>query len=234
MDKKKSQLQERLTSLYLRLNGYLQSGYIPHSEIWGNAGTDIDRIGIRFPHHSQHEREIQESTELLIPNDSIDIVIAEVKASKVAFNDTLKKEEKRANQNWEQILRWIGLFYEQEIDDLVPKIINVVKRNGEKSDNSFSIVKHSNDFNKITLRPILFVFDKPINPESSKLWIDGITVMKYLWDCFCPEIRRDCCSTNYPLSLWGTEYEDIVEYFKNRHIAQKGVGTLDNLYEKLI
>lgn len=46
MSKQKSQFQERLVGLYLRLNGYLQSGFIPHSEIWGNAGTDIDRIGI--------------------------------------------------------------------------------------------------------------------------------------------------------------------------------------------
>lgn len=234
MDKKKSQLQERLTNLYLRLNGYLQTGYIPHSEILGNAGTDVDRIAVRFPYHSQPERKIQESPKLLIPQDSLDIVIAEVKANKVEFNDTLKKSKNRANENWEQILRWLGLFSKNEIDILVPKIINITQKNGIKSKGKFPIIEHNNNFNKITIRPILFVFDKPVKPENSKLWIDGMTVIEYIWECFCPEIIREECSTKYPLSLWGTEYEDIVKYFKDRDKANLGVGTLDELYEHLI
>lgn len=92
----KSQFQERLVSLYLRLNGYLQTGYIPHSEKWGEAGTDIDRIGLRFPLHSQREREIECCPLLNIPKDSIDIIIAEVKNESLKFNESITKEEKGA------------------------------------------------------------------------------------------------------------------------------------------
>lgn len=231
----KSQFQERLVSLFLRLNGYLQTGYIPHSDIWGNAGTDIDRIGLRFPFHSQPERKVKSSPYLKIPETSIDIIIAEVKSSKLKFNDTLKKDEDRAIQNWEQIFRWLGLFEKEEIDQLVPKAKDIVNLNGDKSiNNGFQILEHKNRFGEISIRPILFVIDKEYKPESSKIWIDGITLLNYFWECFCPEVKNIDCSTRYPLKLWGTEYEDIVDYLKNRHEQGLNKGTLDDMYKSFV
>ena len=36
------------------------------------------------------------------------------------------------------------------------------------------------------------------------------------------------------MNLWGTEYEDIVIYLKDRHKNNKGKGTLQDMYDCLI
>jgi len=230
----KSRFQEKLVGLYLRLNGYFQTGYIPHSEIWGNAGTDIDRIALRLPFHSQPETTVKPSPELKIPDSTIDIIIAEVKLSRVEFNDTLKNLEKRALQNWEQIFRWIGFFNEKEIELLSPEAIDLVKLDGAKShDNSFRYIERKNEFGVITIRPILFIIDEECEQNFSKLWIDGETMINYMWECFCPVVR-DGCSTKYPFKLWGEEYEDIVNYFKIRHEQGLKKGTLQEMYKSFV
>jgi hypothetical protein len=149
MTKQKSLFQERLVGLFLRLNGYFQTGLISHSDNWGNAGTDVDRVGIRFLEHSQTERGIECSKKLKIPENSIDIIIAEVKNKQLSFNDTLKKEEYRASINWRQILTWVGLFKSDEIELLIPKLIDLVKKDGLLSNNTFDGIGHKNKFSWI-------------------------------------------------------------------------------------
>ena len=235
MDKKaKSQFQERLVNLFLRLNGYLQSGYIPHSEKWGNAGTDVDRIGIRFPNHSQEEREVSCYEKLDIPNDSIDIILAEVKNNSLKFNDTISKIEKRAEVNWKQILNWIGLFDQEQIQILIPKMIAVTQNHGLIQNSSYPKYVHENQYGKITIRPILFSIETDKSETDTKKWINGKEIISFIWDCFCPEIRRDECSTRYPFTLWGDEFSDIVEYIKKRHQDEIGIGTLEEMYTELI
>lgn len=50
---KKSEINEMLTALYLRLNGYFTTGLVVHSDEWGNVKTEADVVAIRMPHHSQ-------------------------------------------------------------------------------------------------------------------------------------------------------------------------------------
>lgn len=238
-DKKKSLFQERLVCLYLRLNGYLQSGYIPHSAIWGNAGTDIDRIAVRFPLHSQPEREIGCSPLLELPDElatenPIDIVIAEVKNKKLSYNDTLVKTENKALENWGQLLRWIGLFEATEITNLTTQLIAVAGKNGAKNNGSVEIIQHRNSFGFITIRPILFSIEKAKNEDSTEFWINGIEILDYIWECFSPELPRIACSTTYDFKLWGFEFMDIVSYLKDRYKNDQGVPTLDEMYRKLI
>lgn len=232
--KAKSQFQERLVNLFLRLNGYLQSGYIPHSEIWGNAGTDVDRIGIRFPNHSQEEREISCYENLDIPKESIDIILAEVKNSSLKFNDTITKIENGAEINWGQILNWIGLFDKEQIQHLIPKMISITEKHGQIENNSYPKYIHENQYGKITIRPILFSIETDKAEKDTKKWINGKEIMSFLWYCFCPEIRRDKCSTRYPFTLWGDEFLDIVEYIKRRHKKGLEIGTLEEMYKELI
>lgn len=235
MDTKiKSQFQERLVNLFLRLNGYLQSGYIPHSEKWGNAGTDVDRIGIRFPNHSQEEREILCYKNLDIPNESIDIILAEVKNNSLEFNDTITKIERRAEKNWAQILYWIGLFDDEQIQQLIPEMIAITGKHGRIENETYPNYIHENRYGKITIRPILFSIETDKAKTDKKKWINGEEMILFIWDCFCPEIRRDECSTRYPFTLWGDEFADIVEYIKGRHKEGIGIGTLEEMYNELL
>jgi hypothetical protein len=229
-----SQFQERLVSLYLRLNGYLQSGFIPHSNNWGNVGTDIDRIGIRFPNHSQDDREVDCSPLLMIPENSIDIIIGEVKNNSLSFNNTLTETDNNAERNWGQILKWLGLFSTDEINLLIPKLIDSVRKNGSPVNEKFEIITSNNKFGEITIRPILFAIEKDKSQENTKLWINGDEINAYIWECFCPEEPRDNCSTRYSFELWGTEFFDIVKYFKDKHKEGKSIGTLEEMYEKLV
>lgn len=233
-EKNRSQLQERLVSLYLRLNGYLQSGYIPHSEVWGNVGTDIDRIGIRFPHHLQVEREILDDPKLDIPKTSIDIIIAEVKNSSLKFNDTLFKADKRAEKNWFQILNWIGLFDTKEVQKLIPEMIKGVERHSIKTSKTHFKYEFKSKFGLITLRPMLFSIEKNKKEVENKIWINGEDILSFIWKCFCPEFKRAASSTKYPYALWGEEFFDIVNYIKMRHEKGEDVGTTEEMYSQLI
>lgn len=230
MSKKKSLFQEKLVGLFLRLNGYVQTGLISHSDNWGDAGTDIDRIGIRFPNHSQTEREIDCSKKLMIPEKSIDIIIAEVKNKDLSFNEPLREKNKRAKTNWNQILNWLGLFKMDEIEILIPKMIDLVKKNGVSKNRSFEMVKHNNDFGEISIRPILFAIEMT-EKKDNKLWINGNEIIEFVWKCLCPEENKSECSTRYDFNLWGSEYMDIVKYFKN-HALKK--PSLEELYDKFV
>ena len=234
MGKEKSLFQERLVGLFLRLNGYFQTGLISHSENWGDVGTDVDRVGIRFPNHSQPERCVDCFPKLMIPNDSIDLIIAEVKNKVLAFNDTLKLEENRASVNWRQILSWIGIFEVAEIEHLIPNLIGLVEKDGSTMNKEFyGIIHHNDKYGKISIRPILFAIE---NTEElkDKLWINKDDIIQYIWECFCPAENRCDCSTRYDFSLWGSEYLDIVKVFKDRHKAGIDKPKLEDLYSMVI
>ena len=230
MNKEKSLFQERLVGLYLRLNGYFQTGYIPHSSQKGQIGTDFDRFAIRFPRHSQPEREIKECPCLKISNGKIDIVLAEVKNSDLKFNKTIKTGGSKAVENWEQLLRWSGLFEHKEIDSLVPQLISVVDQDGIKKGDDFNYIVHSNEFGEIAIRPILFSIENPKSENDLKIWINGDDMISYIWDCLCPSANRKDCSIKYPYEAWGFEYSDIVRYFKARNKEGKGKPSTKDLY----
>lgn len=60
--------------------------------------------------------------------DCIDIIIGEVKMRKAAlkFNDPIRVHANRG-ENWDKILKWIGLFDEDEVCELSPFVTNLVK-----------------------------------------------------------------------------------------------------------
>jgi hypothetical protein len=73
----KSDIQETLVSLYLRLNGYFVSGFIVHAS--RGVGTEMDVLAVRFPKHQEPEREGQPCRYLAAPTDQIDFLLGEVK-----------------------------------------------------------------------------------------------------------------------------------------------------------
>lgn len=189
---------------------------------------------MRFPGHSQEEREIKCSSVLNIPQDSIDLIIAEVKNNSLNFNDTITKTKKRAKDNWTQMLNWIGLFKKQDFDVLISDLIDLANKNGTKQNDSFGKIEYKSNYGLITIRPILFAIEKSKSNHDSKIWINGTEILKFIWECFCPEILREGCSTRYPFKLWSSEYSDIVEYIKDRDKKGQDIGSLDDMYSELI
>ena len=224
----KGKFYEILVRLYLRLNGYLQTGLISHSAEWGNNATEIDSIAVRFPLHSQPERQVGFCPVLAPSNTTIDIVLAEVKTSSVEYNKPLKTGHKLADRNWTQILNWIGLFEQSELGTLLPLLQSIADSdisslNGIEANSIYGIVK---------IRPIIFSIKSPINEQTPKAYINGDKIIDYLWLCLCPSAKRLDCSTIYPLGNWGLEFEPIVDYFKQRNESKSGKPTLQELQEK--
>ena len=73
----KSDIQETLVSLYLRLNGYFVSGFIVHAP--HQVGTELDVLAVRFPRYIEPEREVHGCEHLAIPSEKIDFIVGEVK-----------------------------------------------------------------------------------------------------------------------------------------------------------
>lgn len=230
MNKEKSLLQERIFGLYLRLNGYFQSGFIPHSDKWGNAGTDIDRLGLRMPFHSQREREVECDEKLNIEMESVDFIICEVKNNETKFNKSLTVEGD-SKSNWTQIACWSGLFLDDQIEEIVNNGPSLVSGTVD-SPKKLELI--SDRFGSVIIRPVLASFETNESKNEKFTVISGIDIIKFIWRCFAPDIRRVHCSTTYPYILWGSEYTDIVEYFKGRVKNNQGLGTLDDLYNSLL
>jgi hypothetical protein len=221
----KGSFYEILVKLYLRLNGYFQSGLISHSAEWGNNATEIDIMAIRFPSHNQTEREIHFCPILSPSSTSIDIVIAEVKASSVTFNNPLKYGHPLADKIWNQVLNWIGLFEQEEITNLLPTLkakadTNTSDLNGIEANSIFGVVK---------IKPIIFSIESVISNSNPKAYINGEEVIDYIWLCLCPDAKRENCSTIYPMSNWGLDFEPIVEYFKSRNESGDGKPTIKDI-----
>jgi hypothetical protein len=226
----RSEFQEKLVGLFLRLNGYFQTGYMPQSEVWGNNGTDFDRVGIRFPLHSQSERGEIFSAHLDIQNKAIDIIIAEVKNSSMKFNDAIKSVNNRSNINITQLLRWCGLFEDEEIINLTIQFLSITDNDALAVNKSFAKIEHKNRFGAITIRPMIFSIETAHEEGENIMFINGINIIEYLWECLCPDEKRIDCSTRYPFKNWGFEYADIVGYIKERHLKGESIPTTSDLY----
>lgn len=220
----KGKFYEILVRLYLRLNGYLQTGLISHSAKKGDNATEIDSIAVRFARHNQLEREVGFCPVLNPSSDYIDIVLAEVKSTSVEFNQPLKTAHKLSDRNWTQILNWIGLFEESEILKLIPHL----KSCADSDASNLVGIDAISIYGSVKIRPIIFSIHSPISKDNPKAYINGEEVIDYIWTCLCPSAKRGDCSTKYSLSNWG-EFEPIVDYFKKRNDANAGIPSHSDL-----
>jgi len=206
----KSRMQEKLVGLYLRLNGFFQTGLIVHSEVKGRNRTELDRIAVRFPNHRQEDRQVDLCTKLGSKGSVIELLIVEVKNTKLVFNDVLHDKSKNAEANWYKILSWAGLLPKDEIERVTSLLIESLI-NGKAG--QFETVVAENAAMAIQIKPLL------ICVEGSGEYIEsgGITgqdIIDYIWMCLCPQVPRGTCSEKYDLKLWGDEFEHLITFFK--------------------
>lgn len=215
----KSNLQEKLVALYLRLNGYMTTGLILHSPNDKAVEGEIDIIGVRFLNHKQPDRVIECAKELEIPNDvRIDIIIGEVKGGKnpLQFNDSVRIYLERVKK----LFQWIGISEDKDLDNLVISFMNEIQVKEIQKPSPFPIIRHSD----VSIRPILFAPDKTLQKHNQLRFINGKELITFCWNCFRPENRRETCETDYQaMNNWGEQFERLVGYFKNLNIQSPGV-----------
>ena len=229
--KEKSNIQESLVKLYLRLNGYFTTGFIIHSS-YNKINSEIDNISIRFPHHNQNDTE-HNSSEYLGISKNIDIIISEVKSKniKLQFNKSLY--EKNCSQNWNKLLSWIGVFSSSQIDKISTEIIEIIKPTQNSNLKNFrSIENIKTDFGLVNLRAILFSPEKTSTNSSDKI-INWTEINDFIWLCLCPNKERINCGTRYDFNAWGIEFKDIIKAYKSRQKNQNKFKDINELYHDI-
>lgn len=230
-DKEKSNIQENLVKLYLRLNGYFSTGFIIHSSE-NKINSEIDNISVRFPLHHQNDTE-HNSSDYLNVSKNIDIVISEVKSKglKLQFNKSLY--EKNCVQNWHKLLSWIGVFNSSQIEMISDEMIRLIKPMPNSKLKDFRVIENiKTDFGLVNLRAILFSPEKTSNNSSDKI-INWTEINEYIWSCLCPKEERINCGTKYDLTAWGTEFNHIVEVYKSRKEEQNKLKDIEELYTEI-
>jgi hypothetical protein len=217
---------ELLSKLYLRLNGYLLTGLIVHAR-QGNA-AEIDIIAVRFPNSNDTEREIGHSEWLQIPTDKIDIIIGEVKSGNptIKFNVPLIQNRHDAIR---KILRWIGLFTDDEITSLTPQLHRNIQDYLNPITDEFPTLP---SFPNSVIRCIFFAPEQGEPNHAQRRYVYGQVMLDYIWNCLCPDFKRIDCDHHYDYNLWN-EYEPIVRYLKERNENNLPVGTIQELFDYL-
>jgi len=108
---------EELGYWFLRLNGFLTiPNFIVHPDDASGQHTDIDLIGVRFPFRSELLRNPMPDFPLFTSIENVPyIVFAEVKQGECGLNRALLH---RGNQNVIRVLRAIGVFPEDDIEQM--------------------------------------------------------------------------------------------------------------------
>lgn len=227
-DKQKSNTQELITSLYLRLNGYLTSGFIFQSSE-DKVGGEVDLIAIRFPLHRQDETEHNSSDFLEITND-IDIIIAEVKSKgqQLQFNNSLRNEH-----NISRLLRWIGLF-DDNIISSVTKVLQdlVTPKQNTKRQGLLSTDPIATKFGNVKVRPVIFSPER-VELNNADKFINWTEINDFVWSCLCPTEKREECGTRYDFTAWGQGLNEIVKVYKDGQKNSKKPQTIEEIYSLL-
>lgn len=224
----RSDVQETLASLYLRLNGYLISGFIVHAR--DRVTTEMDVLAVRFPRHQEPEREVQCCQHLAIPSNQIDFIVGEVKGGEGTVNFNVRF---RANPGAiKTVLRRFGAFDEPEIarvTSAVPALLDSANLRRAPGFPELDVaVPGALGPGAAKLRFIPFATEQERRNGQGRPYLFADDLLDFVWLCFRPEQRRPLCDDRYNYELWGQQFTAIVQHLKdpNRHTP----GTIGDLY----
>jgi hypothetical protein len=220
---KRSDIDELLVALYLRLNGYFTTGLIVHSHIQGQAKAEFDCLAVRLPNHSQEDRQIESDAFLDMKPGTTDFIFCEVKhePNMVSFNKSAREDPSVLAA----MLRWTGLFEREKVANVAERLHQLVNSydNAETAKNG---VREGN----IRVRAILCCPKMATKPGG--WYLTGDVILPYLQACFNPQLARATCSTRYNFEQWTYPLNSIVRFVKDK----TRVGTvpdLEALYSEL-
>jgi len=220
----KSDIQETLFTLFLRLNGYFLTGYISHAPQGKRNRTEIDTLAVRFPNHVEPCLNIDPCPALKVPRDSVDCLICEVKGGnrQINFNSAFREDQRSIRDS----LCRIGILTVDEVDAVIPQIVSVLKPSTIKKQSTFPTIPICNG--RAQLRFILVAAEQTRGARNHGPYLYGDDLIEDIWRHFRPNIPRPESDTRYNRDLWGEEYKFLVKYFKDRE--QQKPGTIEDIY----
>jgi len=110
---------ERLAAWYLRLTGYLTiPAFILHRS-GGGQRTEVDVIGVRFPHRDEFGVGDVDDDALGYSRDCVHVILAEVKLADAQLNETWTNASKG---NIHGILQAIGFVPKEDVGDVAEQL----------------------------------------------------------------------------------------------------------------
>lgn len=219
----KSDIDEILVQLYLRVNGYFTTGLIAHSSEWGQARTEVDCLAVRHPYYGELERQIGPSEFLGANEGKIDLILCEVKSDPqmIGFNRALREDDTALTS----ILRWSGLFPEEQLNAVAGKLRPLLQDDVGIDCAKVGVVEEGVRIRALTCCPSAAAED------TGRWCLMGCEILDYLNQCFNPEERRESCSTRYNFQQWGFPFEPIVRYIKNANPTDSVKLSLQGVYK---
>lgn len=215
-------IHEALAILYLRLNGYLTTGFIAHSGRSGETLGEIDCLAIRHPYHSQPQREIESSKFLNLRPKEVDVIICEVKSSiaGLRFNESL-------HEALPIVLSWAGLFTEEQVCRVVKDLLLQMKCNDPAVQMCNGVVEHG-----CRVRLLLCCPPCKEDEEINRWCLRGPEMLHYIATCLKPQEPRQQCSTRYDFGQWTYALSPLVTYFKC--LQKSDSPSLEGLYRHIL
>jgi len=222
----RSDIQETVVSLYLRLNGYLVSGFIVHGP--HRVTTEMDVLAVRFPNHQEPEREVQCCRHLAIPPDQIDFVVSEVKGGQGTVNFNTRF---RANPGAiRTVLRRFGAFDDAEIArvaTVVPALLDPTRLRSAPGFPELDVAVPGQP-RPAKLRFLPFAAEQNRCDAQGRPYLFVDDLLEFAWECFRPEQRRTLCDDHYNYELWGLQFTPMVQHLKDPN--RTSPGTIEDLY----
>lgn len=220
-----SDVDEILTALYLRLNGYFTTGLIVHSPEWGHAGTEVDCLAIRNRYHTQTDRQVDTSDFLDVDPTKTDLLICEVKSdvNYLGFNESIRKDLSLLDA----AMRWAGILPEEDIETIVEQLQPLLDDNASADQLKAGVVTDS-----YRIRPLLSCPSALDDDVANRWCLIGSELLKYIHTCLNPEERRETCSTRYNFQQWSYPYVRLVQFIKDQD--PQDVPDLSDVYNFLL
>lgn len=219
-----TKIQEKLVTLYMRLNGYFTSGHIVHSPERDQLKSEIDLIGVRFPNHKQIDRGVPSDPNLQTSDDWIDFVICEVKS---------KGKSKRNNYSLEnidtleKIILWFGGLSEKSTNETSQNILDEINKKEAHPNKPITVETGE----KIRIRLILFGPENNKKRSNQNFFITGPQIIEYISNCLLPNAERENCATRYDYTSWG-DFEEIIRIFKENNNDK--IVDINFIYKKIL
>lgn len=219
---RKSEVQETVASLYLRLNGYFVSGFIVHAT--DQVKTEIDLLAVRFPYHEEPEREIKCCQYLSPPDGRVDFIVGEVKggSGKLGFNRRFREDPEAIRT----VLRRVGAFKSADIERVCREAPARLEAKDDAEPEPFPCFVAADGSAQI--RFVVFAMEQTRASEEAGPYLYSSDALGYVWKCFRPEKERQDCAVRYNFNLWGPQLTRTVRYFKDK--ARLTPGNIADLY----
>lgn len=199
----KGRLAEDVVALYLRLNGYFLTGFVAHSPEPRQTRTEVDFLAVRFPFHSETEREVGNDPTLQVSSNRIDLLWCEVKSASrkrsIRFNDAQSDSTERTKAARRSILKRAGMFRDDcVIEELVEKIGPMLSQ-GCVGSLPCEIVNGTYQVRAVLFAPS--ISHQP--PSNERFFVGGDAIFGFITSCLCPAAPREQCAADYGHRRWG-------------------------------